>query len=664
MSAVLLVIKDKKQVAKVAVTGTMFIVGRSPQCDLPLDEPLASRQHVEVALEAGSYWVQDRGSRNGTLLNGERIKDRRKLKDGDEIGIGSTHLKFLWEAGVQGGEAPEEDATRLASSSGPAEAEQGKKVVEKSEKGALDVKLRVVDGPLHGGVFKNWEGALSIGRGLQNHVVLLDDAVSTSHAQIVQEGERYFIQDLNSSNGTFLDGVKVQRTELANGQKIKIGISTLVFEIVDLRKRRRSLRITMITAVSVIAIAALIKFLQPPDVAGQHIALAEQARAQGNLSKALDEYSSALKLDPNRQEARIGQARVRMEIGARETLTNAEREAANENYEKALDLCYRVLRDLPNMPRAVELQNVIKSIGDAKIAFTARNWGDAKKLLEKAQETYPKSELIRARLEEASRELTAEQDLSQAKDSLQRGQMDTAEPLLRSIPSGSVYFREAKDLLAQISMRHQVAEYLDKAQALYRDGHLAEALEETGAGLKQEGDSSPLLGLQKRLHDMQALVKPLEEAEAMGQPDDVNALLQYRKACNDLLALEDDAQNAFRKRAQDANARISQKLLEDSQAYAAKAADALQAGNRVQAILLYDLAMKSNSSDQVIAAQRDKLYQQIVTDCRKLYQEGIVHEDLGQTDMARAAFKQVLEIGVPGEDYYKKAAAKLKAMDQ
>ena len=66
MSAVLLVNKDKKQVAKVTVTGNVFVIGRSPECNLPLDEPLASRQHTEVVFETGLYWVQDCGSRNGT----------------------------------------------------------------------------------------------------------------------------------------------------------------------------------------------------------------------------------------------------------------------------------------------------------------------------------------------------------------------------------------------------------------------------------------------------------------------------------------------------------------------------------------------------------------------------------------------------------------------
>ena len=51
MSAVLLVTKDKKLTAKVAVTGNSFVMGRSPDCNIPLDEALASRQHAEIILE-------------------------------------------------------------------------------------------------------------------------------------------------------------------------------------------------------------------------------------------------------------------------------------------------------------------------------------------------------------------------------------------------------------------------------------------------------------------------------------------------------------------------------------------------------------------------------------------------------------------------------------
>jgi tetratricopeptide (TPR) repeat protein len=163
---------------------------------------------------------------------------------------------------------------------------------------------------------------------------------------------------------------------------------------------------------------------------------------------------------------------------------------------------------------------------------------------------------------------------------------------------------------------------------------------------------------------MDALVKPLEAAEALNQPDNVEALLQYQKTCNDVINLEDDPLNALRKRAQEAQTRISEKLQAASQAYASQATGALQAGNRKEALRLYDLAVKANSNDKTVIGQRDKLYQQIVAECQELYKKGIVYEDLGQSDQARDAYKQVLAIGIPGEDYYKKAASKLKDMSQ
>jgi pSer/pThr/pTyr-binding forkhead associated (FHA) protein len=663
MSAILLVIKDRKQVAKAAIAGDLFIIGRSPQCDLPIEESLASRQHLEIIREQGSYFVRDRGSRNGTTVNGERITDRRRLKDGDDIGVGSTNLKFVSE-GEGDGQSGDDEATRLASFSRSGESAPGQKVGEKSAKGPLDVKLRVVDGPLSGGTFRNWDGPLLIGRGLENHVVLLDDSVSSRHARIAQEGDKYFIDDLRSANGTFLDGVKVQRGELQNGQKIKIGVSTLVFDKVDLRKQRRTLRISLVSVASILAVAALIKFLQPPDIAGQHISTARSLDARGDFEKSSTEFELALRIDPGRDEAKRGLALVKNEVAARDALAQAEIEAGAERYDKAKDLVYRVLRDFPSMPRAIELEAVIKSIEDAKVAFLARNWSDAKQLLQNAQQAYPKSELIRSRLELAESELAAQQSLSQAMDALRSGNLDAAEAQLQSIPQASVYFDEAKGLLGQVGRNRQVSGYLDKARTLYQSGKLAGALAAAAAGLAQAGDNSDLLALQDRIRRIDPLVAPLEEAEAMAQADDVNALLSYQKSCASVLTLEDDPLNALHRRAQDAASRISGKLVEAAQANAAKATDAIQGGDRVRAMSYFDLAVKANPADSHLADQRDHLYQQISGDCRKYYQEGIVHEDLGQSDLARESYRKVLAIGIPGEEYYRKAAAKLKTLDQ
>ena len=53
-----------------------------------------SKEHAVIEFRDGVYWALDSGSRNGTYLNGHQIEDAKKLKNGDEITIGSTTLTF------------------------------------------------------------------------------------------------------------------------------------------------------------------------------------------------------------------------------------------------------------------------------------------------------------------------------------------------------------------------------------------------------------------------------------------------------------------------------------------------------------------------------------------------------------------------------------------
>lgn len=662
MRAVLQVTKDRKLVSKVAIAANPFVVGRGPNCSLPLDESLASREHANIIFESGSYWLVDQGSRNGTLLNGEKVTAKKELRDGDEIIIGATRLKFVWDKSGQDDDA-DDDKTRVASSM-EIEKAPGQAVIEKKDVGDIEVKLRITEGPLQGGFFRNWESPLTIGRGLNNNVVLVDDAISTAHAQIVQEGQDYFIEDLKSSNGTFLDGVKVQKARLSNGQKIKVGISTLVFEMVDLRQKRKNMKTLAITAGAVVVVLLAVKFLHPPDIAGRHIRMGNAYEQQGDYTNALAQYEQALTRDPNRAAAKVGLERVKEEIQAADMLSMAQDAAANEDYEKAKDLCNRVLRDYPDNSKALELQSVIQYIENAQLAFAAKNWTDAKQLLEKAQETYPQSELLRTRLDHANSELAAEKNLAQAQDDLSHQQFDMAQPLLQSIPTNSVYFPEAKQALDQIAVSRQVAQYVNQAVASYQNGNISDALTEIAAGLQQSPNAAPLLDLQNRIRQMNDLIKPLQDAENVSATDDVDSLLRSQQVCQSIISLEPDPLNVFRKRAEAAQTRIAANLAQAAQADATKAAFDLQSGDEKDAIHLYNLAVTANPNDQNIAAQRNQLLQKIETECKQLYDKGIVHLDLQQNDLAVQSFKQILDISAPGEKYYDLASAKLKDLSQ
>jgi hypothetical protein len=69
-------------------------VGRSPECDIFLDDVTVSRRHALVKHSDGGFVIEDQGSLNGTFLNRRRIESAR-LEDGDEVQIGKYKLTFL-----------------------------------------------------------------------------------------------------------------------------------------------------------------------------------------------------------------------------------------------------------------------------------------------------------------------------------------------------------------------------------------------------------------------------------------------------------------------------------------------------------------------------------------------------------------------------------------
>lgn len=75
------------------VTGS-FVIGRSPSCNLIVNDTKTSRKHAAIKqLEVG-YTIEDLGSSNGTLVNGQKISGVISLKVGDKIVVGKQHFVF------------------------------------------------------------------------------------------------------------------------------------------------------------------------------------------------------------------------------------------------------------------------------------------------------------------------------------------------------------------------------------------------------------------------------------------------------------------------------------------------------------------------------------------------------------------------------------------
>src|SRR5262245_46326248 len=97
----------------------------------------------------------------------------------------------------------------------------------------MNPRLVAIDGPLQGTVLALTEGETSIGRESSNRICIRDLSVSRRHSLIQREGERFTLRDLDSFNGTLVNGVPVKERVLEPGDRIKIGRALFLFLVGD-----------------------------------------------------------------------------------------------------------------------------------------------------------------------------------------------------------------------------------------------------------------------------------------------------------------------------------------------------------------------------------------------------------------------------------------------
>jgi pSer/pThr/pTyr-binding forkhead associated (FHA) protein len=175
-------------------------IGRSPECDLPIEDTQASRRHCMVVRLQSGYELTDLGSTNGTTVNSSLVK-KRKLRHGDVIRIGSTEI--VYHDPESGGDAA-------------AEMQDCFLVYAKGERKGQRVPLS--------------QQRTTIGRKETNTIVLADPVASSYHCEIVRDLNGYTIRDLGSTNGTLVNGEMVTEAQLVHGSKIRIGNTRFVFQ--------------------------------------------------------------------------------------------------------------------------------------------------------------------------------------------------------------------------------------------------------------------------------------------------------------------------------------------------------------------------------------------------------------------------------------------------
>jgi ABC-type multidrug transport system ATPase subunit/pSer/pThr/pTyr-binding forkhead associated (FHA) protein len=171
----------------VTLQKNILTLGRAPDNDIVIETPVVSSHHAQLKRTAGGYEIIDLGSLNGLAISGQLVK-QKNLQHGDVIYIG-TSVSLSYQT-----QKPEVEPLKL-----------------------LNLKGR-----------DRW----TIGRDATNDSVIDHPTVSRFHARIERRQGNLVIQDLNSTNGVYVNGQLVNNEQsLKPGDLLNIGPSQFTFNV-------------------------------------------------------------------------------------------------------------------------------------------------------------------------------------------------------------------------------------------------------------------------------------------------------------------------------------------------------------------------------------------------------------------------------------------------
>ena len=184
--------------------GGTYTIGRDPQSDIVLTDDRVSWQHAKITVADGGWILTDSGSTNGTFLGRERI-GRISLTGERTVRLGHpvNGPAITCSAGP-----PPRQATAVAMAS-PGPSAAGMTSSHRSPSVIRQLPTKV----------------LRIGRAQDNDIVVADLGVSRHHAELRRVGDRFEIVDLNSHNGTFVNGQRIGTAPVSDGDIVGIGPS-------------------------------------------------------------------------------------------------------------------------------------------------------------------------------------------------------------------------------------------------------------------------------------------------------------------------------------------------------------------------------------------------------------------------------------------------------
>jgi pSer/pThr/pTyr-binding forkhead associated (FHA) protein len=213
--------KDKRFLLK---NLSVFEAGRSQGNHVFLKDASVAMSHFRVYRNGQQYSIYDLGTTKGTLVNGKPV-DKVDLNAGDQIQVGDVVLTF---------DLVDEDTPGRLASSAPDSSEKDAQAVHGgviTKTAASTPSLVVVDGMDRGKRFPLvGKSQFKIGRSVTADLKLTDAKISRDHCLVEAVRDHHIIVDLESANGTVVNGDRVKKTVLKEGDFIRLGYTMLKYD--------------------------------------------------------------------------------------------------------------------------------------------------------------------------------------------------------------------------------------------------------------------------------------------------------------------------------------------------------------------------------------------------------------------------------------------------
>lgn len=202
-------------------TGKQITIGRLPENDIVIDNLSVSRKHSVIHSVRSGYVVRDLGSKNGTLLNGEKV-EQGELHDGDTISIGKYEIAFQVTTGEEGCTDTLDQTVIIPRFHSENCADQEAAVIDEEAFPRLYHRSEQEEYPIEG-------DSLVIGRGRESDIRLKGLFAPRVKVNIHKSGPDW-VMEANGKKAVRVNGEKMEEKVLQEEDLIAIGSEEFVFK--------------------------------------------------------------------------------------------------------------------------------------------------------------------------------------------------------------------------------------------------------------------------------------------------------------------------------------------------------------------------------------------------------------------------------------------------